>query len=324
MTRQKQKYLEFLMFSDAKRYDNKFDCDPFSTDETGGDIVYKILGIEPSEIMPRVPSIIINKKMRKDQDANYESITEEELASASTADLQSLKHLLEQEDARGSEQKPTKLQSKMKKIKKSSQNLINKRINLMKPSRSMDQEQDGWSLHEWKSYSDISLYTPQPSLRSSAADIGMGLIKKVKRSKQPKYTRSTSEGVGMAALLVRSMMTAPSLDSIAEGSSPPPSKPITAHSDAKSGSTSSLTGKKHHHQNKLNLCVGDSIIDLKASDSNLSTTMSLSSATISEVSSVEDEEEDDESELADNEVVMIDADTISIYLFILWFKKCKR
>lgn len=270
---------------------SKFDYDPFSANETSGDIVYKILGIEPDETMHRAPSVILNKKTRKDHEVS--AVGGEETTAAAEADLENLKHLLQQEDSRG-QRKLTKMQHKMKKMKKKSQDLINKKIGSFK-SKSFDQEGDDYSLHGSKSFSDISRYSPSVSLRSSAADIGANLIKKVKRTSKPKYTRSSSDGVGMAALLVRStMMAAPSLDSIAENS-PPQAKPLGAHMD--------------HRHNKLNISVGDSIIDLKASDSNLSSTMSMSSATVSE--SEEDESEDDDISESDD-VVMIDADTISM------------
>lgn len=293
--------------SDGKRANySKFDYDPFPTG--GGDIVYKILGIEQDEIMARSPSIILNKKMRKDQDPNCEIIDEESDVITPSGELDNLRNLLQQEDLRGLETQKN-IRNKMKKIKSNSKNIINKKINSLKSMRSFVADDEA-SLHE--SHSDISLYKPTASLRSSAAEIGEKIIKKVKRSK-PNYQRSSSDGVGMAALLVRSMMAAPSLDSIAENTDPTvhASKHMSRIDSENSGSLISLPTNKHHKhrpENKLNIRLGDSIVDLKASDSNLSSNMSMSSPSISESSS----EDDNCSEMADGGVVMIDADTISM------------
>lgn len=272
--------------SDAKKhYKSKFDYD---ANTSGGDIVYKILGIDSNEGMTRVPSILINKKTRCDQDAD--AIEEEPSNDFGTSDeMGNLRSLLEQEDSRGDEPltAPT-LRDKMKRIRTTSKNLLNKKVTqvkLMSSSSRNDGLKDGL-MHE--SQSDISLYKPSVSLRESAAELGSNILKKVKRTQRPR--RPSNDGVGMATLLVRSMMTAPSLDSIAENAD-----------------TTSVTGSHHHPhvENKLNISVGDSIIDLKASDDgNLSSGVSVSSATLSETSSDDDEEV--------GEVVMIDADTISM------------
>lgn len=297
--------------SNAKRpNESKFDYDPFVSQPTSGDIVYKILGIEQDEIMARSPSIILSKNMRKDLDPNCELIEEEMDVITPAGELDNLKNLLQQEDLRDGDLPPKTIRRKMKKIKSSSKNLLSKKMNSLKTISSFGSELDNSSMHG--SHSDISLYKPSTSL----AEFGSTIIKKVKRSKQ-KYNRSSSDGVGMAALLVRSMMAAPtsSLDSIAENTSEPVhSSKRMSHMDATdSGSMLSLPTNKHHKhhvENKLNLCVGDSIIDLKASDSNLSSNASMSSPSISESSS--EEEEDTRSEVADGGVVMIDADTISM------------
>lgn len=313
------RYLEFLSLYDAKgNNDSKFDYDPFYSNTSHSDIVHKILGIEQNESLTRSPSILLNKKMRKDHDPNV--IEEEMDVLTPTGELDNLKNLLQQEDLRGENRKKN-LRHKMRKIKSTSKILISKKMNALKPIRSLSSDQDDASMHE--SQSEAALYkTASTSLRSSAAEIGANIMKKVTRVK-PKYTRSSSEGVGMAALLVRTMMTAPSLDSIAENSDPThapahTSKPISRMGLGDTGSLISLPTKKSHHghhvENKLNISVGDSIIDLKASDSNLSSNLSMSSATVSEISTEEEEEEEEEdfSEVADGGVVMIDADTISM------------
>lgn len=319
---------------DAKRHcESKFDYDPFDAHSTGGDIVYKILGIEPDTAISRAPSIILSKKVRRDQD----TIEEEPIAfQGSSGELESLKHLFEQEELRDDYLHTPDARSKIKKIKSSSKILLNKKLSALRLMHSSSTEQDDASLHE--SQSDISLYKPVVSFRESAAELGSNIIKKVKHSKI-KSGRSSNDGVGMATLLVRSMMTAPSLDSIAENvdlekNSPNTLKPLGKLDRVESGSMISLPTKKnqlHHHppphvENKLNLCVGDSIIDLKsACDGNLSSGVSLSSVTISETSSEGDEDDDDDdddcSELGD-EVVMIDADTISMYVCSLFLILC--
>lgn len=315
-TSQTLKYLEFLTLSVAKRgNESKFDYDPFSSDPIGdGDIVHKILGIEMNQTISRSPSIILNKKMRKDQDPNYAMIEEEMDVITPSGQLENIKSLLEQEDLRD-EQIARNKKSKIKQLKSTSKNILNKKINSIKSIRSLSSNQDDKSLHE--SQSDFALYRLPPSLRTSAAEIGANIIRKVKTPKVSNL-RTSSDGVGMATLLVRSMMAAPSLDSIAENADPIKSSPHTprpvAHlGTSSSGSMASLRSNKSHHshhhvENKLNICVGDSLVDLKASDSNLSSNVSNSSPSISESSS----EEDIQSDTADGEVVMIDADTISM------------
>lgn len=295
--------------NDAKKhYKSKFDYDPsFGTDSSGGDIVYKILGIESNDELVRVPSILISKKTRCDPDAD--AIEEEPPDDFETPDgMGKLRNLLEQEDSRGDEplSTPTTLRDKMKRIRTTSKNLLNKKVTQVKlmSSSNKNSETKDFSMHE--SHSDISLYKPSVSLRESAAELGSSILQKVKRQRP---RRPQNDGVGMATLLVRSMMAAPSLDSIAENTDTASAiDPLKPAIDAKdSGSMISLPNKKNHHphiENKLNISVGDSIIDLKASDGNLSD-ISISSATISESSSEDDE-------LLGDEVVMIDADTISM------------
>lgn len=270
--------------------------------------MYKILGIEPSETMTRAPSIIISKKARQNQEDDV--IEEEELEASYPPDqLENIKNLLKQEELRDMGPPTPTTRNKMKRLSSSTKNLLSKKANSI---RLMPPTSDVPPMHE--SRSDIALYKPVVSIRDSAAELGSNIIKKVKKS-HAKYVKSSSEGVGMATLLVRStMMAAPSLDSIAENADqcigPSALKPISKCDIGNASSLISLPTKKHHHRadgNKLNISVGDSIIDLKGIDGNLSPGVSMSSITMSETSS----EDDECSELGD-EVVMIDADTISM------------
>lgn len=309
--RQTLRYLEFLSLVDAKnQYESKFDYDPFDTHSSGGDIVYKILGIEPDQTISRAPSIILSKKVRREIQDN--TIEEEPDALGPPNELESLKHLFKQEESRDDILHTPHAQTKMQKITSSSKSLLAKKMQALKlMHHSSSTEHEDSPLHE--SESDISLYKPVVSLRESANELGSNIIKKVKHTKA-KYGRPTTDGVGMATLLVRSMMTAPSLDSIAENADIENMAPTSMKSLSKSdfvdlGSMIQLpTKKQQHFENKLNISVGDSIIDLKATDGNLSSGMS--SITVSESSS-EDDDDEECSELGD-EVVMIDADTISM------------
>lgn len=308
--RQTVKYLEFLAQSDPKRNDSIFDFDPsFSANPSSGDIVYKILGIEPDETMTRAPSIIISKKVRQNQEAD--AFDEEKADALGPPDeLEKLKNLLQQEDSR--DDVPNH-KNAMKRISSSSKSLLNKKFTSIKL---MNTEHDDKNvMHE--SQSDISLYKPA-SKRDSAVETGLNVVKKVKRPQAKLHPRPTPDGAGMTTLLARStmsMMAAPSLESIAENSDPtaPSSLKPMLRSDIANSMTSlhskkHLHGPHHHVENKLNISVGDSIIDLKGTaEDNLSCGVSMSSIVISETSS----EDDDGSELGD-EVVIIDADTISM------------
>lgn len=313
--RQTIKYLESFSLTEAKQNNQSiFDYDPsFAMDTSGGDIVYKILGIESNEEIARAPSILISKKMRRDPD--MADVIEEEPPQD---EMENLRNLFQQEDSRDARaaNKPS-LRNKMKRIKASSKSLLNKKVTQVKlmsgSNNNSGNDSDDPSLHE--SQSDISLYKPAVSFRESAAELGSNILRKVKRSRR-KSKEKSSEGVGMATLLVRTMMAAPSLDSIAENADVPVDtrKPTADAKDSISiSSMQTVKRHPHHHphiENKLNITVGDSVVDLKdlkASDGYLSSGVSISSATISETTS----EEDELSELGD-EVVMIDADTISM------------
>lgn len=305
--------MEFLTLSDAKKSsDSKFDYDPFNAHATGCDIVYKILGIEPNETMSRTPSVIINKKIiRNHPDQNCEMIKEESAKTDEPDDLEEFKHLFQQEELRGEEESANTMRNKIKKIKSQSKLAINKRINSLKAMDSMSTCSDISEVTLPTSSSEISLLKPSSlPLRQSAVELGANIIRKVKRSKGSK---SSNEGVGMATLLVRSMMAGPSLDSIAENADTMQMRyspnPLRRFEYGDSSSLAGSTTKKHHHshENKLNITLGDSIVDLNASNVS-STNGSMTSLVFSESSSEVDEYSDDE----ENEVVMIDADTISM------------
>lgn len=316
--RQTLKYVEFLTLSDAKMSNNDsiFDYNPFSAHKTGGDIVYKILGIEPSDTLHRTPSVIINKKVRNPPDPNRNIIEEE--TDAEPDELEEFKHLFEQEELRHQEETHSMRQA-LKKIKSQSKMAITKRISSLKAMDSISGEGSDGTLRA--STSEISLLRPIAlPLRQSAVELGANIIRKVKRSKGPKQ----SEGVGMATLLVRSMMTGPSLDSIAENADNTTIHMVHSpnllrrleYGDSSSSVGGNNASRKHHHhshhgsENKLNITLGDSIVDLNATASNVSSTnISMTSLTCSESSS---EDDDDNSYDEDNTVVMIDADTISM------------
>lgn len=298
------------MSDTAKRSESKFDNDTI----TGGDIVYKILGIDASNDA-RSPNIIINHKSRREIGTSADDMMHDE----QRMDVDALKYLLEQEEFRGQDPPITnnRLRHKMRKIKNSSKNMLNKKINSLKLIRPNGPEGaiDEQTLTESHSHSDFTFYQPSSSLLGSTSDVSGG----VKHMKRPKpKTAPPNEGVGMTTLLVRSLMAAPSLDSIAENHDLDTTSTARVPSIASVRHTDSLlslpTTKRPHTQNKLKLSMGDSLIDLKASDSNMSSAnASISSCTVSS-SSENEEEEDDGSDINDNDVVLIDADTISMVM----------
>lgn len=297
------KYLEFLTRSDAApRSESKFDSETFNTNP--GDIVYKILGITPNDHS----RIVINKKSKKYD--SQDTIFEEE----PTEDIENLKILLEQEDNRGRKAK-NMLKQKMKRIGNSSKNMLSKRMQGIRSRDDDDNSSLGGSLLS-DSLSELSLRCSTSSLRSSVSDI-RGILKKGipvgQKQQPPKYHRSSSDGVGMAALLVRSMMAAPSLDCITESHDTPKSSPTTKVDNPKSESLCNLRAKPSKKDvayfQKPQIHLTSTGSDLKISDSNLSSTMSLSSCTLSSTS---DAEESESEEVTQNDIVLVDADTVSM------------
>lgn len=302
-----------------------FDNDTIS----GGDIVYKILGIDETKI-DKSPKVIIDHKSRKaliDDSRICESASESNLC-----DIEHLKHLLQQEDARRHHGTTTyRTVFDIKKVKNASKELLNKRLSAFKAMRTHSSSQDSSDPHAFESKNDFTLYTPNSSVRSSMTDLGgaKAKVKRVKRTK-PKLGPTTNEGIGMTTLLVRSLMVTPSLDCISENvdvnrknSLVKPLMPGNRTDSLTSLPTIATTPGLHAHRkrNKLQLSLGDSLIDLKACDSNVSSNAVTSCEESSLSEEEDDEEEEEEGEYGNddleslnenNEVVLIDADTINM------------
>lgn len=317
LLRQTRKYLEFLQMSDMIKSSSqsKFDNDTIGR----GDIVYKILGFD-DKTNDKSPKLLIDHKSRKALIGNEKMI--ESSSELNLQEIGKLRHLLQQEDARYHHSKTTERSGfGMKKVKDVSKELINKKLNAFKAMRTNSSSQESSEPIETKN--NFTIYTPTSSLRSSATDLG-ARIKRVRRTK-PKYGSSSNEGAGMTTLLVRSLMAAPSLDCISENAdnTRKPSLMPSERTDSLASlptlpTTSAIPG--HRRRNKLNLTLGDSLIDLKASDSNVSSNAvtSCEESSLSEEEQEEEESEYDESEKRsiqsneNNEVVLIDADTINM------------
>lgn len=296
--RQTRKYLEFI--TSTNKCKSKFDSDPFSS-SAEGDIVYKILGIDEKTN----PNIILSTGKKPDDI----KLTEVNSQIAQDDDFEQLKFLLRQEDLRG-EPSIAGLKKKMKRIRKTSKNLLTRQMSSLKSKLSSESQEnyDAADTESLQKQTEIILYSAPSSIRSSVADIGSGIIKRVKRNK-PKYQRSSTEGVGMTALLVRTLMTAPSLDSIAEHTDSNNDLPLTTPLRKKSESLVDLP-RKLAAENRLLKApnISESSNEMKASDSNLSSNYSMSSMTMTSSS----DEDDESNSPRRKEVVLIDADTISM------------
>lgn len=304
-----------------KASQSKFDNDTVSR----GDIVYKILGIDEVK-GERSPNIVINHKHRKliGDDRIVESASDSNLQ-----DFDKLRHLLQNEDARyhqSSLSAVNRPKLAIRKIKDASKELINKRMNALRNLRSNSSSQDSTDAPPSDASLDFTVYNLKSSTRFSTSDLG-ATIKRVKRTKS-KYSSAPTEGGGMTTLLVRSLMAGPSLDCIAESndlelgarrkSLTPANRTDSLASLPTLATTPTavseppLAAHTQRKRNKLQLTLGDSLIDLKASDSNVSS----NAVTSCEESSLSEEEEDDSDGRSlrsnDNEVVLIDADTISM------------
>lgn len=277
------KYLEFL--NDGNKPDNfsKFDAQnyPSNTDE----VVYKILGINQPNANSKTTSIVLNKKIKKSDklSSTQQIILEEEPVEP----LENLKILVAQEDNRRENFKE-RLGIGLKKMGKTSKNILRQRGNPFKRSKTEDSSRDG-------SMTNISRAVSTTSLRASLTDI-KGILKKTVSSKS-KYQRSTSDGAGMAALLVSSMMAAPSLDCISEIHDPP--KTFTK-------SVKSEVMEKP--------CGPIELAGMRTSDSNLSSNLSTTSCSASSSSDDGDGDDisEDEDDVTKSEVVLVDADTVSL------------
>lgn len=264
--------------------------------------MYKILGINQPNATNKATTIVVNKKVRKQEklsDAQH-MILEEPIEN-----LENLKILVAQEDNRRENFKE-RLGVGIKKMQKTSKNILRPKGNLFKRnSQTEDLSQDG-------SITDITRAPSTTSLRASLTDI-KGILKK--SVSKPKYQRSSSDGVGMAALLVSSMIAAPSLDCISEVRDSPKSSPAKSveHKSESLFNLPTTKAQKSEHCSCPKPQLKDrptEAIEMRTSDSNLSSNLSISSRSASS-SSCNDEESDDE-DVTKNESVLVDADTVSL------------
>lgn len=263
----------------------------------------------PTDGKSTLKPIVLSRKTKK-----YDST--QTIVEESSEDIDKLRVQLEQEDCRG-EAGDSRLRRGMRKISTSSKNLLHKRKHVFgkKSKRDcppIDNEEDTSSL--MGSAQEIYRVSPSNSLRNSLTDI-RGKLKIL--NQKPKYQRASSDGVAMAALLVRSMMAAPTaLDCIDEANDSPKSSVKSQDgimSQQKSGSMSNLSGTAERNI-YLKPTMAYTAAHLKISDSNLSSTFSESSCTISSVSSANGDEDCSESEetTTQNDILLVDADTVSM------------
>lgn len=296
------KYLEFL--NDGNNPDNFSKFDAHNYPSSSGDFVYKILGInQPNATNTKSTSIVLNKKIRKQEKLSdaHDVIPEEPIEQ-----LENVKILVAQEDNRRENFKE-RLGVGIKKMGKTSKNILRQKGNLFKRnSQTDDVPQDG----------SLTRAPSTTSLRASLTDI-KGILKKTVSSK-PKFQRSSSDGAGMAALLVSSMIAAPSLDRISEAHDSPKSSPSKSV-EHKSESLFNLpTTKSRKSENNIFLKSQSKdrpieIIEMRTSDSNLSSILSISTGSASSSScNDEDDLSEDEEDLTKNEIVLVDADTVSL------------
>lgn len=275
------KYLEFLKGGGNvdEGYKSVFDNDTLNNNS--GNLVYKILGIDPIErSYTRTPNVILNHRWRPNsRDYVIPEENEEPLNEGITK-------LLLQEDMRG-EKRKKKFHHHVKRITRSSKNLFNDKLITLK-NKSNDGNN---SLNS--STSDISY---SESIRSSLTDL-RSLIK----FKLKKKNDSNINGAGMASLLVNSIMHGPNLDSISEGNSirSTPSQNMKFRKDIKSESEGAI--KKPNLRRQIAI----------PQDS------AISSSSVSSSTTGEEEEEgfsdDETSEVTTpNEIVVVDADTVSM------------
>lgn len=279
--------MEFL--NDGKNADNFSKFDAQNDPTNSGDIVYKIMGINPPNATSKSTSIVLNKKIKKQEKLSdaHDIIPEEPVDN-----LENLKILVAQEDNRRENFKE-RLGVGMKKMGKTSKKLLTSKGNLFKRNAKTDASKN----------ESLTRAPSTTSLRASLTDL-KGILKKTV-SGNSKYQRSTSDGAGMAALLVSSMMAAPSLDCISEANDP--KKSTQAKSvEHKSESLVYLPSAKTHKS--------DGAIEMRTSDSNLSSNLSISTCSASTSSCNDDDDlsEDEEDEMTKSEIVLVDADTVSL------------
>lgn len=276
-------------------------------------IISKLFGLptDANKTTTTLKPIVVSKKIKK-----YDST--QTIVEESTEEIDKLRHQLEQEDCRG--EGASRLRRGMQKISTSSKNILEKRKHVFgkKSKRNYRQpidsnEDESSSL--MGSAQEIYRVSPSSSLRNSLTDI-RGKLKILTPSKPKKYQRAKSDGVAMAALLVRSMMVAPTaLDCIDEANdSPKLSIKSQSIDPIKSGSMSNISGNVDENI-YLKPTMAYTAAHLKISDSNLSSNFSESSCTsISTASSGNGDEEDcsESEETTQNDILLVDADTVSM------------
>lgn len=295
------KYLEFL--NDGTNPDNFSKFDAQSYPSNSGDIVYKIMGINQPTATNKATSIVLNKKIRKpDKLADAHDIIPEEPAE----NLENVKILVEQEENRRENFKE-RLGIGIKKMGKKSKKILRQKGNPFKRNAKAEGVTENDSLTRASSIT---------SLRASLTDL-KGILKK-SVSGNSKYQRSSSDGVGMAALLVSSMMAAPSLDCISESRDSPKSTHTKSSVEQKSESLVNLPTTKDHKSENSSFVkpqLRDKPIEMRTSDSNLSSNLSISTCSASTSSCNDDDDDDlseDEEDVTKNEIVLVDADTVSL------------
>lgn len=270
--------MQFLRLCDQKpRIDSKFDAVNCETHDASNSVYSRI---EPISSPTHDPVTMSRISFQQPDGGSFESRT-------SSDDMDALKLLLDQEDNRGRKSKSA-LRSKMQRIGRTSKTALTKKILRRKSRDDSELARITHSLTE--SLNELTLrYSPTSMMRNSVTDIGGVLKKKVIGSDKLKFERSSSDGSGMAALLVSSMMAAPSLRCIHE------TQDVQPESSRSMQSKDSLIVPSPYPSSML----------IKESNSNLSS-YSISSISIS--SSV-DEESDDEIE---RNLKKVESDTVSM------------
>lgn len=197
--------MQFLKLCDQKpRIDSKFDAVNCESQDASNSVYSRIESISSPTHDPITMSRL---SFQQPDGGSFERRT-------SSDDMSSLKLLLDQEDNRGRKSKSA-LRSKMQRIGRNSKTALTKKILRRKSRDDSELARITHSLTE--SLNELTLrYSPTSMMRNSVTDIGGVLKKKVTGSEKYKFERSSSDGAGMAALLVSSMMAAPSLRCIHE------------------------------------------------------------------------------------------------------------
>lgn len=257
--------MQFLKLCDQKpNIDSKFDAVNCETHDASNSVYSRIEAISSPTCDPITMSRLC---FQQPLGGSFERRT-------SSTTMDSLKLLLDQEDNRGRKSKSA-LRSKMQRIGRSSKTALTKKILRRKSRDDSDLTRITHSLTE--SLNELTLrYSPTAMMRSSVTDIGGVLKKKVIGSDKLKFERSSSDGAGMAALLVSSMMAAPGLRCIHENH-----HVVQSHESPSMQSKDSLIVPSPYPSSML----------IKASTSNLSS-FSVSSISIS--SSIDAESDDDD------------------------------